>query len=337
MEKEQKVPDFTGREEEVLQEISESRLKIISEIEKAVVGQKKVIDLLLVALLSEGHCVLHGLPGLGKTLMIHTLSRVLDLKFNRIQFTPDLMPSDIIGTEILQDTPSGAKELKFLEGPVFANIILADEINRTPPKTQAALLEAMQERSVTVFGKTYKLDFPFFVLATENPIEQEGTYSLPESQLDRFLFNIEIEYPDVDEEVYIASKKSFFNIENINKIIGKDELFEYQHFIENIPISQKIIEYAVNIVKHTRPEATDLKIVKNNVSYGAGVRASQSIVIASKSHAALFGNYAVTKENIHAVIKSILQHRIILNYSAHAEGITENKIIDEIIEYVNSI
>jgi len=318
--------------ETIISEIHKARNEILNELSKCIIGQKSILDLLLIALLAGGHCILHGVPGLAKTLIVQSLAKVLNLTFSRIQFTPDLMPSDITGTEVIEESKDGRKGFNFFKGPIFANIVLADEINRTPPKTQAALLQAMQEKSITLYGKTYYLDLPFFVLATENPIEQEGTYMLPEAQLDRFLFNIDLDYPDFKDEVQIASKKTYFNDQTLKKVIDAKELIMYQDFIENIPISDKIIEYVVTIVKNTRPQSNSSSYINDNVAYGAGPRASQNIVIAAKAHAALTGNYSVTKDNIKQITYPILKHRIILNFSAVSSRISTKDIIDHAVE-----
>ncbi len=317
--------------EAVISDIHKSKEDILQELSKCIIGQKDVLDLLLIALLAEGHCILHGVPGLAKTLIVQSLAKVLDLSFSRIQFTPDLMPADITGTEIIEDRPGKGKSFSFYKGPIFANIVLADEINRTPPKTQAALLQAMQEKAVTLYGKTYHLDLPFFVLATENPIEQEGTYMLPEAQLDRFLFNIDLDYPSFHEEVKIASQKTFFSDQKLKKIIGRDELHNYQQFIEKMPISDKIIEYVVRIVNSTRPQSTTDPFIKENTAYGAGPRASQNIVIAAKANAALHGNYSVTKDDIKKVAYPILKHRIILNFTAISAKLSTRDVIQHAI------
>ncbi len=320
--------------ENLVNEIVDVKEKILSELGKSIIGQKEILNELIISIFSGGHCILHGLPGLAKTLMVSSIASILNMSFNRIQFTPDLMPSDIIGTEIIEENSTG-KHFKFIKGPIFNNIILADEINRTPPKTQSALLQAMQEYKVTSYGKTYELDKPFFVFATENPIEQEGTYPLPEAQIDRFLFNIQIDYPHFDEEVIIAQKKSYFNNSELKPVIDSQKLIAFQNFIEGVPISKSIIEYIVKIVSTSRPEKTSLKIVKDFVSIGAGPRASQYIVLASKTNAVLNNRYAVSKEDIKAVLKPILSHRIILNYASYSEGITTKNIIEEIKNYVD--
>ena len=294
------------------------------EISKVIVGQDDAIDHVLISILCGGHSLLIGVPGLAKTLLVHTVAEALGLDFKRIQFTPDLMPSDILGSEILDEN----RHFKFIKGAIFSNIVLADEINRTPPKTQAALLEAMQERSVTIAGYTYKLDLPFFVLATQNPIEQEGTYPLPEAQLDRFMFSIYLDYPSFEEEVIIAKKTT--NDENIpvNPILSPKEIIEYQHVIRRIPIADNVVEYAVNLATKTRPISNVApEIVKNYIDWGAGPRASQNLVLAAKAYGAIHGKYSPDIEDIQAVAPGILYHRIVKNYKAEAEGITEIEII----------
>lgn len=294
------------------------------EISKIIVGQDQVIDQILISIFSGGHSLLIGVPGLAKTLMVNTIAQALGLNFKRIQFTPDLMPSDILGSEILDED----RHFKFIKGPIFANIILADEINRTPPKTQAALLEAMQERSVTVAGHHYKLDLPYFVLATQNPIEQEGTYPLPEAQLDRFMFAINLEYPTFEEEVQVVKMTTDDEFETINSLFTAQEILDFQHLIRRVPVADNVIEYAVTLVAKTRPEsdaAADL--VKEYIDWGAGPRASQNLILAAKTHAAINGKFSPDFEDVQAVATSILRHRIIKNYKAEAEGITESQII----------
>ena len=295
-----------------------------SEIAKVIVGQDEVVNQILISVFSGGHSLLIGVPGLAKTLMVNTIAQALGLDFKRIQFTPDLMPSDILGSEILDED----RHFKFIKGPIFANIILADEINRTPPKTQAALLEAMQERSVTVAGHHYKLDLPYFVLATQNPIEQEGTYPLPEAQLDRFMFAINLDYPTFEEEVQVVKATTNDEMATVNSLFTAQEIIDFQHLIRRIPVADNVIEYAVTIVGKTRPEsnaATDL--VKNYIDWGAGPRASQNLILAAKTHAAINGKYSPDIEDVQAVAMSILRHRIIKNYKAEAEGITEVQVI----------
>tara|TARA_R100001369_G_scaffold21881_1_gene39657 strand:- start:30117 stop:31070 length:954 start_codon:yes stop_codon:yes gene_type:complete len=294
------------------------------EIAKVIVGQEKVIDQILLSIFSGGHALLIGVPGLAKTLMVNTISKALGLDFKRIQFTPDLMPSDILGSEILDEN----RHFKFIKGPIFSNIILADEINRTPPKTQAALLEAMQERSVTIAGNHYKLSLPYFVLATQNPIEQEGTYPLPEAQLDRFMFAINLDYPSFQEEVDVV-KTTTTNIEQtINPLFTASEIIEIQHLVRRVPVADNVVEYAVTMVSKSRPNGTTApEIIKNYVDWGAGPRASQNLVLAAKAHAILNGKFSPDIENIQAVAMGILRHRIIKNYKAEAEGISEEQII----------
>nr|MDA3815460.1 AAA family ATPase [Patescibacteria group bacterium] len=278
-----------------LEALSQKYKELRAEISKVIIGQDEVVTNLLISILSNGHCLLVGVPGLAKTLMISSLSEVLDLSFSRVQFTPDLMPSDIIGTEILDEN----RRFKFLHGPVFANLILADEINRTPPKTQSALLEAMQEKAVTVAGKTYILDKPFFVLATQNPIEQEGTYPLPEAQLDRFMFNIVLDYPSIEEEIAIVKATTASQIVELKKVMLKEEIMYFQKLISKIPVADNVFEYVVKLVNSTRPESENSsEIVKNYISWGAGPRASQNLIIAAKTHAAINGKFSPDKEDV---------------------------------------
>jgi MoxR-like ATPase len=295
-----------------------------TEIAKVIVGQDEVVNQILISIFSGGHSLLIGVPGLAKTLMVNTIAQALGLDFKRIQFTPDLMPSDILGSEILDEN----RHFKFIKGPIFANIILADEINRTPPKTQAALLEAMQERAVTVAGHHYKLDLPYFVLATQNPIEQEGTYPLPEAQLDRFMFAINLQYPSFQEEVEVVKATTSDNEVTVNSLFTAKEILDYQHVIRRIPVADNVVEYAVNVVAKTRPDnkaASDL--VKQYIDWGAGPRASQNLILAAKTHAAINGKFSPDIENVQAVANSILRHRIIKNYKAEAEGIADEQII----------
>jgi len=306
---------------------------IRAELGKVIVGQEQVIDELLISIFSRGHCLLVGVPGLAKTLMISTLARTLSLTFNRIQFTPDLMPSDITGTEVIQeDKASGAREFKFIKGPVFANVILADEINRTPPKTQAALLEAMQEHQVTAGGEKHTLPEPFFVLATENPIEQEGTYPLPEAQLDRFMFNIFVDYPSEAEELEIIKLTTATYEAELSEVLSGEDIQSLQEIVRRVPVADHVISYALRLSRMTRvtkDEAPDF--VKNWVSWGAGPRASQYMIIGGKARALLSGRFYVSTEDIKAVAHPVLRHRIITNFSAEAEGITPDKIIDMLI------
>lgn len=301
--------------------------KLKAEISKVIIGQEEVVNLLLASIFCQGHSLLVGVPGLAKTLLIQTISSALDLSFKRIQFTPDLMPSDILGAETIDKD----RNFKFIQGPIFANIILADEINRTPPKTQAALLEAMQEYSVTVAGQHFKLDRPFFVLATQNPIEQEGTYPLPEAQLDRFLFNITLTYPSFQSEVDIVKNTTTDETQTVNHVLGAKEVIEYQHLVRKVPVADNVVEYAVGLVHKTRFESEKApQITKDYIEWGAGPRASQSLVIASKCNALINGKYSPDIEDVQAVAKPILRHRIVRNFKAEAEGLTIDKLIDSL-------
>ena len=294
------------------------------EIKKVIVGQDEVVEQVLLAIFSGGHALLIGVPGLAKTLLVNTVAEALGLKFKRIQFTPDLMPSDILGSEILDQN----REFKFIKGPIFANIILADEINRTPPKTQAALLEAMQERAVTVAGHHYKLDLPYFVLATQNPIEQEGTYPLPEAQLDRFMFAINLEYPSFSEEVEVVKQTTTGEIQIVNALFSAQEIIDFQQLIRRIPVADNVVEYAVTLVGKTRPDSsTATDTVKNYIDWGAGPRASQNLILAAKTNAALHGKYSPDIEDVQKAAIGILRHRLIKNYKAEAEGLSIEDII----------
>ena len=297
-----------------------------SEIGKVIVGQDKAVDSLLISIFTGGHCLLVGVPGLAKTLMVNTLSQALGLTFSRIQFTPDLMPSDITGSEILDEN----RRFQFIKGPLFANIILADEINRTPPKTQAALLEAMQEHSVTVSGKSYRLDDPFFVLATQNPIEQEGTYPLPEAQLDRFMFNIRMDYPSFAEEVDIVKGTTIDSHPVVEKVLTADDILGHQRVIRRMPVPDNVCEYAVKLSASTRP-GTPGTLATKYLSWGAGPRASQYLVMGAKTHAALQGKYSPDMEDVKAVATEVLRHRIVRNYYAEAENITVESLVEELL------
>jgi len=299
------------------------------EIGKVIVGQKEVVKNLLISIFSNGHCLLVGVPGLAKTLLVNTISEVLGLSFNRIQFTPDLMPSDIIGAEILDES----RNFKFIKGPLFANLILADEINRTPPKTQSALLEAMQEKSVTTGGKSYVLPQPFFVLATQNPIEQEGTYPLPEAQLDRFMFNIWLDYPSLQDELDIVKSTTTDYTASVNKVMDGEEILFFQNLIRKIPVTDNVLEYAVKLAASTRPNTEHSpEMVNQFLSWGAGPRASQFLIVGAKCHAAINGKYSPDIEDVKAVAEPILRHRIVRNYKAEAEGYSLDRIIKELIE-----
>lgn len=312
---------------------SESFQNIKREISKTVVGQKDVVDQLLISLFSRGHCVLVGVPGLAKTLLIHTVAKTLNLTFSRIQFTPDLMPGDITGTEVIEDDKeTGRKSFKFIKGPVFANIVLADEINRTPPKTQAALLEGMQEYSVTASGRRFDLDLPFFVLATQNPIEQEGTYPLPEAQLDRFMFNIWLDYPSPAEEKIIVNQTTSPRNVTINSILEKEQIIEFQKMIREVPIPDHVLDKTVKLVTQTRPSTTDSPdYVDKYLSWGAGPRASQYLALGAKTRALSMGRYNVEMDDIEALAVPVLRHRIVTNYAAEAEGLSTVDIIQKLI------
>ena len=317
----------------VLEKIVKQKDEFYSELNKVIIGQHDVIEYIFIALLCRGHVLLEGVPGLGKTLIIKTISNILDLSFNRIQFTPDLMPSDITGTEIIsQNANSGERELKFIKGPIFSNIILADEINRTPPKTQSALLEAMQESKVTTGGETYSIEQPFFVLATQNPIEQEGTYPLPEAQLDRFMFNVLIEYPSFKEEQDVVKSNTTSNSNQLKSIISKDDLLDFQQLVINVPVSDNLIDYAVKFVHTTRPGDNSPEITNKYIEWGAGPRASSFLIMAAKAKAILHGKATPDVEDINVVIKSVLRHRIIINFNAEAEGMKVDDILDKLME-----
>ena len=310
----------------LIENLVKKHAELRTEIAKVIVGQDEVVQQVLLSIFSGGHSLLIGVPGLAKTLMVNTTAKALGLDFKRIQFTPDLMPSDILGSEILDEN----RKFKFIKGPVFTNILLADEINRTPPKTQAALLEAMQERAVTVAGHHYKLDKPYFVLATQNPIEQEGTYPLPEAQLDRFMFAINLEYPSFQEEVDVVKSTTTDVQKTVNPLFNASEISEIQQVIRRIPVPDNVIEYAVRLVGKTRPGQEASDFVQNYIDWGAGPRASQNLILAAKTHAAVMGKFSPDIENVQAVAIGILRHRIIRNYKAEAEGISAEKIIENL-------
>ena len=318
----------TNNNIELVKDFISSHKKFKEEISKVIIGQDNVVDQVLMSIFCDGHSLLVGVPGLAKTLLIQTISDCLGLKFNRIQFTPDLMPSDIVGSEILDNNRS----FKFLKGPIFSNIILADEINRTPPKTQAALLEAMQEKSITNSGNTYQLDKPFFVLATQNPIEQEGTYPLPEAQLDRFMFNIKLDYPKYDEEIEIVKRTTSENKISLNKIMDTSDIIKYQNLIRSVPINDNVLHYAVSLVNKTRPGIENKDVTVNEyIEWGAGPRASQYIVLASKCHALLSGKYTPDIEDVKSIAIPVLRHRIVKNYKAESKGMSVDDIIHKIL------
>ncbi len=327
---------LSSQEMETLQKLKQAYSSLKTEIQKIIVGQEKVVDQVLISIFAKGHCLIVGVPGLAKTMLINTISQALSLSFSRIQFTPDLMPADITGTEIiLEDKATGNRSYKFLPGPVFSNIVLADEINRTPPKTQAALLEAMQEYQVTAGGKKHILPQPFFVLATQNPIEQEGTYPLPEAQLDRFMFNILISYPSEDEEKKIMQLTTADYQAQLSKVLSSDEILNLQKIVRKVPISDYAIEYAISFTRSTRPNEPDApEVVKNWVSWGAGPRAGQYLILGAKAWAALHGKYHATTNEIKAVLHPVLRHRIITNHAAKPNGITPDKIIDQLLDKI---
>jgi MoxR-like ATPase len=302
---------------------------LVNEIHKVIVGQNKVVEDIVLSIFSGGHTLLVGVPGLAKTLLVNTIAQSLGLKFKRIQFTPDLMPSDIIGTEILDEK----REFRFLKGPIFSNIILADEINRTPPKTQSALLEAMQEKAVTAAGINYKLDEPFYVLATQNPIEQEGTYPLPEAQLDRFMFNINLDYPTFEDEVEIVKQTTTGITTNIEQVISKEEILFFQQLIKKIPVNDAVVQHAVGLTAQSRPNTDKAhKITNEYITWGAGPRASQYLILGAKAHAALNGKYSPDREDVNAVAKPVFRHRLVKNFKAEAEQVKIDDIIDELIK-----
>jgi MoxR-like ATPase len=326
----------TQKDLAVLEELSKARQSFFSEVGKVVIGQQKILDHILIALLARGHSLLVGVPGLAKTLIIKTLSDVLDLSFKRIQFTPDLMPSDITGTELIDvDQNTGQRSFRFYQGPIFANIVLADEINRTPPKTQAALLEAMQEHKVTAGGKTYELDEPFFVLATQNPIEQEGTYPLPEAQLDRFMFNLNIEYPSTEDEVSIVRETTTPEIQSLNAVITKSEIATYQDLVRRVPVADNVVEYAVKLVGATRPNSsTAPDFIQQSVDWGAGPRASQYLVLGAKAKAILDGRPSPNINDIQSLALPILRHRVLPNFNAEAEGLKVEDILTRLLDTI---
>jgi MoxR-like ATPase len=328
--------EINDQEIAAIEEFAARRDSMVQEIRKVIVGQEKVIEEVLIALFSRGHCLLVGVPGLAKTLLISTLAEILDLDFNRIQFTPDLMPSDITGTDILQeDASTGRRKFQFIQGPIFTNILLADEINRTPPKTQAALLQSMQEYKVTAGGQTYALDLPFFVLATQNPIEQEGTYPLPEAQLDRFMLNIEIQYPPFEDEVQIVMQTTSTGKPTPRKVMDGAAILRYQELVRRVPASPFVIGYAVSLSQKSRPHNPDApQFVKDYIEWGAGPRASQYLILGAKARTILQGRYAVSIEDIQALAPSVLRHRIMPNFKAQADGLSSLDIIGKLLNEV---
>jgi MoxR-like ATPase len=319
---------------DALKSLRESRDAMKREIGKVIVGQDQVINELLISLLARGHCLLVGVPGLAKTLLISTLAQVLDLKFSRIQFTPDLMPSDITGMEIAEeDRNTGRRTFKFIKGPVFANIVLADEVNRTPPKTQAALLQAMQEHEVTAAGETYRLDSPFFVLATQNPIEQEGTYPLPEAQLDRFMFNLWVDYPSSAEEVAIVKSTTSAAVSDVKHVLTGQQILDLQALVRRVPVADNVVEYAVRLVQKTRPAATDApQFIKDYVSWGCGPRASQYLILGAKTRAALDGRPTPEIEDVRSVALPVLRHRLVMSFNAEADGVKVQELVGRLLD-----
>lgn len=328
------APAMANRDVELLAQVAQVAQELRREIGKRIVGQQEVVDSLLTALLADGHILLVGVPGLAKTLLISTLAEALDLRFSRIQFTPDLMPTDITGTEVIEeDRSTGRRVFRFVEGPVFASVVLADEINRTPPKTQAALLQAMQERMVTAAGETYTLPAPFFVLATQNPIEQEGTYPLPEAQLDRFMFELRITYPSRSEEEAVALRTTGAAVPEIRPVVEASQLTELQHLVRRIPVAPSVASFAVHLARATRPAAEEAPaVVRDYVSWGAGPRASQYLVLGAKAGAALRGEPVPNIEDVRAVAHAVLAHRVLPNYEAEADGVTPRQLIDELLQ-----
>jgi MoxR-like ATPase len=327
------TPEKTAATMEDVQRFTQAYNSLRSEIAKVIVGQDQVIDELLIALFSGGHCLLVGVPGLAKTLLISTVAQALDLKFSRIQFTPDLMPSDITGTDILEeDSATGKRAFRFLKGPIFGNIILADEINRTPPKTQAALLQAMQEKQVTAGGQTFSLDLPFFVLATQNPIEQEGTYPLPEAQLDRFMFNISVDYPSLEEELAIVESTTSRGLDTPNIVLHADDILRVQELVKTVPLDKHVLNYTINLVRATRDDS--VKQISDYVSWGAGPRAGQNLVLGAKVRAVMDGRPIPSVDDVKAIAAPVLRHRIVTNFNADADGITTDDIITMLLEGV---
>ncbi|MEC7759557.1 MAG: MoxR family ATPase [Candidatus Neomarinimicrobiota bacterium] len=322
-----------NRDLQLLEKLTDFQNRFFNEIGKSIIGQKDVLDHILIALLCKGHTLIVGVPGLAKTLMIKSMADLLDLTFSRIQFTPDLMPSDITGTEVLEeDQASGKRAFRFFKGPIFGNIILADEINRTPPKTQAALLEAMQEHKVTIAGNTYDLEEPFFVLATQNPIEQEGTYPLPEAQLDRFMFNILIDYPSRKDEVSIVQTTTNVSDTSLNKVISREEILEYQGLVRRVPVAENVIEYAVDLVNATRPGENSKDFINEWIDWGAGPRASQYLILGAKAKAVLNSRPTAEIDDVKALALPVLRHRVLPNFNAEAEGMKVNDILKKLIE-----
>ena len=319
---------------EAIRKLADAREKILAQMSQVIVGQEQVLEELLISMFSRGHCLLEGVPGLAKTLMISTLARTLNLSFSRIQFTPDLMPADITGTEVLEENKTtGARERRFLEGPLFSNIVLADEINRTPPKTQAALLEAMQERQTTVGRVRHELSDPFFVLATQNPIEQEGTYPLPEAQQDRFMFKVFVDYPNFDDEFEIARRTTATMVDHIEPVLSGDDILELQKIVREVPVTDHVIRYALSLVRQTRVGGAGVPdFISDMVSWGAGPRAVQFLILGGKARSLLYGRTHVSTEDIQALAKPVLRHRLVVNFAAESEGVTTDDIVERLLE-----
>jgi len=332
----EQLPSGRAGDVEAARRLAEARQRIETEVAKVIIGQKTVIEQVLICLLAHGHGLLIGVPGLAKTLLINTLARVLDLSFNRVQFTPDLMPGDITGTEIIEeDQSTGKREFRFVKGPVFANVVLADEINRTPPKTQAALLQAMQEYRVTVSGKTYDLPMPFFVLATQNPIELEGTYPLPEAQLDRFMFSVYVDYPTAEEEREVVKSTTSAYVPELDRVLNAEEITGLQSLVRRVPVADEVVDYAVKLASSSRPTNDQSpKFIKDWVSWGAGPRASQYLILAAKTRALLDGRYTPGRDDVQAVAQPVIRHRLVTNFSAEAEGVKPPDIVDRLLREV---
>jgi len=332
------VPVKASDDLKAVESLAAARASVMAQIDRRVVGQREVVDHLLISLFARGHCLFVGVPGLAKTLLISTLAEVLNLSFNRIQFTPDLMPSDITGTDILEeDRSTGRRELRFMRGPLFANIVLADEVNRTPPKTQAALLQAMQEYRVTASGRTWPLDPPFLVFATQNPIEQEGTYPLPEAQLDRFMFLVDVGYPSAEEEVEIVRRTTSGEPASLEKVLSPGQILELQELVRRVPVPDHVMKFAVDLVRATRPkEPGALDFIQKNVAWGAGPRASQYLILGAKARAILGGRFAASVDDVKALAKPVLRHRVLPNFTAESEGLTSGTLIEQILERVQA-
>lgn len=323
-------------ESELVAKLGQARAAMLREIQKVIVGQSDVLEQLILAVLCRGHCLLEGVPGLAKTVMVQTLGNVMDMSFSRIQFTPDLMPADITGTDIIQEDPeTGRRQLEFLPGPLFSHLVLADEINRTPPKTQAALLEAMQERRTTCRGRTYDLPDPFFVLATQNPIEQEGTYNLPEAQLDRFMFMVKVGYPTKEEEIEILRRTTGDEKPSVNRVFNIKNILKLQHLVRQVPVAEHVYEYVVNLVHSTRPGFAEVPDATKWLQWGAGPRAGQQLIVGGKARALLHGRFHVTTEDIAALARPVLRHRVVCSFAAQAAGLTTDKVVERLVEHLN--